>query len=222
MSAAPRLMFVADIPACRGSAVARALDAARGGVDAVQVRGARTDREAFDVAAELVRALPSGARVIVNGRFDIALAAGAAGVHLRDEGLPASAVRAAARTAGAPATFLVGQSVHGAEGLQEAAAAGADYAVLGPVGDAHGKAGRGRAWAEEQIARARDRGPLPPAVLLIGGLGPDDAPWIASLGRAGETMGLAAIRCFADAGPGAQEVAARAAAGLASRPAATI
>lgn len=109
------------------------LDQARYAIDAridvLQVR--ERDLEAGDLAtivSDLVAmARGSATRVLVNDRVDIALACGAAGVHLRGDSVPASAVRTIA-----PAKFLIGRSVHSvAEAL--AAGGGVDYLLAGTV-----------------------------------------------------------------------------------------
>jgi thiamine-phosphate pyrophosphorylase len=66
--------------------------------------------------------------VVVNGRLDVALAAGAHGVHLPGRGLPLAEVRKLA-----PPPFMIGVSTHTPEDVKAARAAGADYAFFGPV-----------------------------------------------------------------------------------------
>jgi len=81
----------------------------------------------------LVRAaLATGALVFVNDRLDVALAAGAHGVHLPERGLPVDAVRALL-SARAIANFAIGASRHSVEGAHTAARAGADLVQLGPI-----------------------------------------------------------------------------------------
>src|SRR5687767_8665484 len=82
---------------------------ARAGVDFIQVR--EPDLEARDLA-DLVRSLMplaagTPARVLVNDRIDVALAAGAAGVHLKEESILPSDVRRIA-----PPGFVIGCSIH--------------------------------------------------------------------------------------------------------------
>lgn len=97
-------------------------------VDLLQVRG--KDLPAGEME-ELVRAwiarlagLPT--RVVVNDRLDVALAAGADGVHLGQEDLPLDRARSLA-----PPGFLLGASTHGRGELLAAQRSGADYAGLG-------------------------------------------------------------------------------------------
>jgi thiamine-phosphate pyrophosphorylase len=101
-----RLLLVTDDRLLAGrDLVATCLDAVAGGVTAVQLRLKHVpDRELLARAEALVRALP--VPVFVNDRLDLALAAGAAGVHLGPDDLaPALARRIA------PAGFWIGASV---------------------------------------------------------------------------------------------------------------
>lgn len=73
-------------------------------------------------------------RLLVNDRADVALAAGADGVHLSSISLPANVIRK-----NFPSTFLIGVSVHTFEETEKAAYLGADFAVYGPVFKTPGK-----------------------------------------------------------------------------------
>src|SRR5215212_4853281 len=109
------------------SVVARALAA---GVDVVQLRDkAASDSEVAGAARRLARLCARhGALLIVNDRPDLALEAGADGVHLGQEDMP---VEAARRVTG-PA-LLIGLSTHSPAQVDAAAASGADYLGVGPV-----------------------------------------------------------------------------------------
>jgi len=104
--------------------------AIEGGADCLQLR-----EKALD-AAELLRrarrlveiARPRGVSVVINDRVDIALAAGADGVHLGQADLP---VRDARRIAGN--ALLIGVSTANLEQARAAARDGADYCGLGPM-----------------------------------------------------------------------------------------
>jgi thiamine-phosphate pyrophosphorylase len=99
------------------------------GIDVIQLRERDLDDRALYALTVDVVALASGSgsRVVVNDRLDVALAAGAHGVHLRADSVPVAAVRRAV-----PPGFLVGRSVHDAD---EAGALepGADYLIAGAV-----------------------------------------------------------------------------------------
>jgi thiamine-phosphate pyrophosphorylase len=159
-------MLVTDDRLIQGrDIVTLALAAERGGVTSVQVRLKRaTPRE----LAEVVRGLIGTLRVpvIVNDRPDVALAAGAAGVHLGPEDLAPELVRRIA-----PPGFLIGASV-GSEA--EAAAAGAaDYWGIGPWRATGTKEDAGMALGPEGFARLIGLAGTRPCI-AIGGVNPDD------------------------------------------------
>jgi thiamine-phosphate pyrophosphorylase len=117
---------IADLAAAFGSAIARVR------VGVVQVREPGLDGAAL---LALVRAaIATGARVIVNDRLDVALAAGATGVHLPERGLTVRDARAVA-----PAGFGIGCSRHTPAAVRAALDAGADWVQLGPVFGTPGK-----------------------------------------------------------------------------------
>ncbi len=69
----------------------------------------------------------AGALLIVNDRLDIALAAGADGVHLGQDDLPVSAARRLAPD------LIIGASTHSLEEALAAQEAGASYVNIGPI-----------------------------------------------------------------------------------------
>ena len=190
----PRLMAIADFEERRRageshaalSTWVRLLEEA--GIDALQIRekgGAAGPPDDRRVLADLRLALAAAVRlrVLVNGRPDLALAAGAAGVHLPSAGLPVAAVRA--RWPG----LLVGVSTHHPHEVKEALLQGADYATFGPVFETPSKAAYGPPPGLAGLARAARQG-LP--VLGLGGIGPAAIPELAEAGA----HGAAAIRAF--------------------------
>jgi thiamine-phosphate pyrophosphorylase len=123
--------------------------------------------------------------VLATSRVDLALATGAAGVHLVEGDI---AVADARRLAPG---LLVGRSVHSAEAAEEAAAAGADYILLGPIwGTPSHPDARGLGLDALRAAALAAR-PVP--VLAVGGV---DAARTERVMRAG-AAGWAAIRMFA-------------------------
>lgn len=111
------------------------LDAVPRGAVRVQVREKELDGGpllAF-VRDAIAIARPRGAEVWVNDRVDVALAAGADGVHLPERGLAI----ALARTFGLP----VGCSRHSVEGALAAAREDVDVIQLGPIWSTPSKAG---------------------------------------------------------------------------------
>ncbi len=115
--------------------LARVAAAARAGVDVVQVREkALTDSRLLALVSAVRAGMASTAtRLLVNGRPDVALAAGADGVQVPEAGLPLSEVKRAFPT------LTVGASCHSVEAARRAAGEGADFVLLGPVFATPGK-----------------------------------------------------------------------------------
>jgi len=164
---------------------AQVLAAAEAGIDLVQVR--EPDLEA-GVLVQLVRALVSdishtATRVLVNDRLDVALAAGAAGVHLKERSFPVSAARAIAGPG-----FRIGRSVHGP--ATATLAGNADYLIAGTVLPTVSKPSAVCLGWEGLSAVVKGAGDRP--VLAIGGIDLPSIPLVAACGAAG----VAAIGAF--------------------------
>ena len=168
-------------------------NAGRARVDAVQLRekdlSARTMLELARAAVDRA----GQAKVLVNDRLDVALAAGAAGVHLGGESVNVADVvefRAAGR---APAGFLIGRSCHSLEEAMRAERDGADYIFFGPVFATPSKARFGPPQGAGALT-AVCRGVRIP-VVAIGGITLENARSCIAAGAAG----VAAIRLFQEA-----------------------
>jgi thiamine-phosphate pyrophosphorylase len=167
------------------------------GVDWVQTR--EKDLSGRELLA-LVRDAVAGSgstRVIVNDRLDLALAAGAAGVHLGRESLSAQEVVSWCRSGNAPRDFLIGVSCHSLEEAREAAVAGASYIFFGPVFDTPSKRGMGEPQGIARLGEICRSVAIP--VVAIGGVSEENAGECIRAGAAG----IAAIRMFQDARDGA-------------------
>lgn len=107
------------------------------GVDGFQVRDKSiTTRELVELTRVVRGSVEAyGATVVVNDRLDVALATGAAGVHLGEADLP---VREARRMA---PSLLVGATCRCRDGVADAAQEGADYAGFGPLFETRSKTG---------------------------------------------------------------------------------
>lgn len=105
-------------------------EAVSGGVDVVQLRERdMTSRETYDTARRLKEALKgTSALLLINDRVDIAMAVGADGVHLGQNGLPVETVR---RIIGHG--MVIGVSTHDLEEATKAESEGADYVLFSPV-----------------------------------------------------------------------------------------
>jgi thiamine-phosphate diphosphorylase len=171
--------------------------AARAGVDLIHVR--ERDLEARELARLVRRCVKAaegtGAKVVVNDRADVALAAGAGGVHLRSDSIPAGAVRSLL-----PAGASVGRSVHSADEASTISRDGAvDYLVFGALFQTPSKPpGHALAPLDELAAACRRavapvrlkadtaygaKGRVP--VLAIGGMTAERASIVARAGAAG-------------------------------------
>jgi thiamine-phosphate pyrophosphorylase len=161
--------------------------AVRAGIEIVQIREKRLPgRLLFELVREAA-GLTTGTttRLLVNERFDIALAAGADGVHLTSASMPVAGV---CQTV--PSGFLIGVSVHTSDEVVTAKVAGADYAMIGPI---FATPGKGEPLGVEELGRiCRVASPLP--VVAVGGI---DASNEAAVLDAG-TAGVAAIRYLND------------------------
>jgi thiamine-phosphate diphosphorylase len=156
---------------------------AAGRATMIQLRAPHLTARALETESAAV-AGAVGIPVVVSGRCDVALAAGAAGVNLPERDL---AVRDARALLG---TRLVGRSVHSLEAALQAERDGADYVIFGPVWSSPTHPGVAPAGvaALEAVARA-----LRIPVLAIGGV---TAERIAQCHAAG-AAGFAAITLFA-------------------------
>lgn len=168
--------------------VRRVAAAASAGVHLVQVR--ERDMDARDLTRLVERCLTAvqgtRARILVNDRLDVALAAGAHGVHLRGDSLPASRARAIA-----PIGFLIGRSVHSrAEAVAAHADGGVDYLLFGTVFPTDSKPGQTPAGVKS-LEQAVEATPVP--VLAVGGISHETVRQLAGTGCAG----FAAIGWFA-------------------------
>ena len=131
--------YITDRLRCAGDVLDSIEANAREGVDWIQIREKDMPPRALLslVEAALRRVEPHGALVLVNACLDIALAAGAHGVHLRSDAPPASELRPIV-----PAGFTIGVSTHTVDEVRRAEREGADFAVFGPVFPTSSKRGQ--------------------------------------------------------------------------------
>ena len=187
----PRVYLVTD-PSGGPGLVARAAAAMRGlppGVVAIQLRArGATGRELLETARALRTVVSeAGQLLLVNDRVDVALAAGADGVHLPSAGIPPGDAR---RLVGDGR--LVAVSCHSLDDVARARDAGADFATFGPVFETPSK---------REYGPPVGLGPLREASLLglpLVGLGGVDASNASAVVGAG-AFGVAAIRAWIEA-----------------------
>jgi thiamine-phosphate pyrophosphorylase len=162
---AARLYLVVEAQPPGRSVVELLRAALEGGVDMVQLRDKRADDDTLLRSASLFRELCAehGALFWVNDRPDLALRAGADGVHIGQEDLPVEQARAAVGH-----EVLVGLSTHDQRQLEAALGSDADELSVGPVYETPTKAGRpptGLSLIEHAAQAARQR-----AWFAIGGI----------------------------------------------------
>ena len=186
---------VTDLPAL-GPLAERLTLAGQAGVDLLQIRepdlsAAELGALVRDVRTRLADAdagAVAGARIIVNERVDVALAAEADGVHLKSDSIPTALVRRHV-----PAGFLVGRSVHTVDEARAAEAEGADYLIFGTVFPSGSKPRGHRTAGLDALAGVTQAVRVP--VLAIGGISLNTVAAAAGAGAAG----VAAIGLFFDA-----------------------
>jgi thiamine-phosphate pyrophosphorylase len=161
-------------------------EAIEAGVDVIQVRERDVDGGPLCALVRSVttRARAASTRVLVNDRADVALAAGAHGVHLRADGPRAGRVRHLG-----PSDWIVGLSVHTSPEARAARHAGADYILFGTVfsGGSKGDVPDDRLETLRDITRT-----IRTPVIAIGGIDPARATKCIEAGAAG----VAAISIF--------------------------
>lgn len=169
------------------------------GVDVIQVR--EPDLEAGfqrDCVTRIVaRAAGTRTRVLVNDRVDIAVVAGAHGVHVPGRGIPVAHVRRLFRDR------LVGRSVHSAPDIT--GTVGVDYVLFGSVFASESKAAGSPVTGIEGLRAAVRIAPVP--VVAIGGMTVERAAQCVHAGASG----VAAIGLFLPAGRGRDAVGVAAA-----------
>ncbi|MES1241706.1 MAG: thiamine phosphate synthase [Acidobacteriota bacterium] len=191
------LLAISDLPSLAEPFTEWLRRLSEAGVRALQVREKTLDdRAVLELAREARAVLPV---VLVNGRLDIALAAGGIGgigAHLPADGVPIGALR---RRFGEG--VMLGRSTHTVEEVEAALREGADYAVFGPVYPTPSKERFGLPRGLEELARAA-RLPIP--VYALGGVTLSRFGELAQTGAAG----VAGIRLFQE--PDLTEIARRA------------
>lgn len=167
------------------------------GLPAIQLREKDLPGRPLLALADALRAETSraGALLFVNDRIDVAIAAGADGVHLGEASMPPGVVRRLL-----PAGALIGLSTH-VPG--EPAASDADFVFFGPVRATPAKAGPPQGFT--RLAEAVRAAPVP--VLAIGGLTVDAVPEVRAAGATGVAV-IRAILAAPDPGAATRELLA--------------
>ena len=150
------------------------------GAIAVQLREKDLEgRALFELACEMRRLCDRyGAPLLINDRIDVAMAAGADGVHLAANSVPAIEARKLLGN-----SRLIGVSTHALDEVRSAADCGADFVVFGPVFAPLSKGSYSPPCGREELVAACRAASLP--VFALGGITPERVPELAGSGAAG-------------------------------------
>ncbi len=189
--------FLCCITADTSCPATQAEKALKGGATMIQLRQKTASGSALCSWSlrihELCRAF--NALFIINDRIDIALAAGADGVHLGQQDLPADAARKLLGD-----NKVIGVSVSSAEEAEKAEKDGCDYVGLGHIFPTSSKKKTGEPLGPSRITEIFQRISLP--IIAIGGLTAGNASGVIEAGASG----IAVISAVADA-PDPQQAA---------------
>lgn len=186
-----RTQFSGDDENRRRQLLERIAEAARLGVDFIQLREkdlSGRDLEALTTSAvERVRSGDSRTRLLINSRTDVAIAAGADGVHLRSNDISPKIGRDVWHEARPDRDPIIAVSCHTVSDVVSAKTAGADFVVFGTMFE---KKGRGESVAGIEGLRSVCQSGI--RVLALGGVTTENAAQCVDTGA----IGVAGIRLF--------------------------
>ena len=182
------LYAITDRSQLQGSLLDRIALLLEAGLDFLQIREKDLPARDLFALAEAALALPNPrrARILINERADVALAAGAHGVHLPANSIPPGRIRPIA-----PSGFTIGVSCHTVAEVIRAEEEGADFAVFGPVFDTPSKRAYGPPRDPEALEQAVSGRRIP--VLALGGV------TLQNFRACRAAAGIAGISLFQDA-----------------------
>jgi thiamine-phosphate pyrophosphorylase len=184
----PLFYYITDSRQLKGPSILRCVRRALDwGADFVQIREKElSERGLYELTCRVVSlARDTKCRVLVNGRADVALAAGADGVHLPSTGLRISDIRS-----WIPKDFLVGVSVHSLREIRDAEAQKADYILIGHVFPTKSKEGYGPSLGLDFLSKACKSTSVP--IFGLGGMNPERIDPVIKAGA----VGVAGISLF--------------------------
>lgn len=176
------LYLITDRHLCApGYTLFSTLEAAmKGGVKAVQLREKDLTPAQLLEYAQRLRSLTRkyGAKLLINDRADIAVAAEADGVHLTEHSID---IRSARKVLGEDR--LIGVSTHSFEGAHTAEREGADFITFSPIYSTPSKAGYGSPQGLERLREVCTALAVP--VFALGGITPERQAEVQHAGAAG-------------------------------------
>lgn len=176
-----RLMVLTDPRATAPRRLEEVVEAAlQAGATAIQLRDKEADAGELLPLARWIgeRCRHHGALFLINDRVELAITAGADGVHVGQDDMPVREVRRRV-----PADFVVGVSAETPELAREAEAGGADYVGCGAVWPTESKVDAPEAVGAEGVRRVVEAVSIP--VVAIGGITPERARSLEHTGVAG-------------------------------------
>ena len=186
------IYLVTDTGACLGKSLESVVsDAVRAGVSVVQLREKKADTREFLEKALALKAIlkPAGVPLIINDRLDIALAAGADGVHLGQSDMPYAYAR---KLMGSKA--IIGLSVETWEDVEEAQELDVAYLGVSPVFPTPTKTDTKEPWGLEGLQKIKEFSCHP--LVAIGGINESNALEVIRAGA--DCLAVVSAICSAD------------------------
>lgn len=186
------IYLVTDRKACAPARIEDVvLQAVEGGVSVVQLREKELDTRSFvEEALRLQRLLkPKGVPLLINDRIDVAMAAGADGVHIGQSDMPYPLAR---KLLGKQA--LIGLSVESEEQLTAAEALDVDYLGVSAIFPTPTKVDTKHCWGLEGLLRARNMSSH--RLVAIGGIGIENAAAVLEAGA--DALAVVSAICAAE------------------------
>lgn len=179
--------LITDRKACAPRSITEVVEeACRYGIKALQLREKDlSGRRLFELAQQLRQVTARyDALLFINDRVDIALAAGADGVHCRETSLSPKTIRELSDD------LIIGASVHSVQRAREACRASADFLMFGPVFHTPSKASYGQPQGINKLQKVSENVSCP--VFAVGGITPKRGTQCFKAGAAG-VAGISSI-----------------------------
>ncbi|MDD4497165.1 MAG: thiamine phosphate synthase [Methanosarcinaceae archaeon] len=183
--------LVTDSELSKKGALSDVKDSVESGCRIVQYREKnRSTKEMIREASEIKKICGDSAIFLVNDRIDVALAAGADGVHIGQDDMPIDAAR---KLLGAEK--IIGLTVHNRYEAIEAEKNGADYVGLGPIFDTSTKKDAGKGIGPDNIREIKNAIKIP--LVAIGGINKENCKSVIENG-ADSLAVISAVVCSND------------------------